>query len=368
METEHVIVKRLDITNHLTICNTRIDKKYFADINRQISQLELQFIELELNISQQSIISTQNACEAIGEKTTIEGVNTKTIGSFSHSEGNSNYSYGENSHTEGTNNKSYGESSHVEGISNIAKGKSSHIEGICNLANGDYSHVEGESNISNGIGSHSQGTNTQAIGNYSHSSGIQTIAKGDASYVGGINSKSIGNNSFSHGFETLSNNNNSTSFGDNTISSNNNEFVCGQYNTLTDNRIFSVGIGSNDASRKDAINIYLNGIVEIDTLIITGNIIHNNNSSPQDNYPIFLDNNLDIDIDINTNIIDKYYDLQELLDIEIVNLNNHILKIKPTSKIDNMITKKNNKEYVSMEQLCLKCIRGIQQLYHLIKT
>lgn len=363
METEHVIVKRLDIINHLTIYDTNIDKDYFSNIDKKINQLELQFKELEININQQSIISKHNACEAIGEKTTIEGVNTKTIGSFSHSEGNSNYSYGDHSHTEGTNNKSYGEASHVEGISNIAKGKSSHIEGICNLANGDFSHVEGESNISYGIGSHSQGSNTKAIGNYSHSSGIQTIANGDCCYVGGINSQSLGNNSFSHGFETLSNNINSVSFGDNTITSNNNEFVCGQYNTSIDNRIFSVGIGNNDNNRKDAINIYLNGIVEIDTLVINGNLIHKNTNS-LDNYPIFIDNNLSI----NTHIMDDYYDLQELLEMEIIHLNNHLLKIKPTSNIEHMIIKKNNMEYISMEQLCLKCIRGIQQLYHIIKN
>ena len=51
--------------------------------------------------------------------------------------------------------------------------------------------------------------------------------------------------------------------------------------------------------------------------------------------------------------------------MEIVNLNN-ILQIKSTSNIDNMIFRKNKMEYISLEQLCLKCIRGIQQLYNLI--
>lgn len=365
METEHVIVKKLDVINHLSIYDTHIDKDFFPNIENKITKLELQFTELQFYLNQQSIISRQNACETIGENTTIEGLNTKTIGLSSHSEGNSNYSYGENSHTEGSNNKSYGESSHVEGISNIAKGKSSHIEGICNVANGDYSHVEGESNISDGIGSHSQGCNTKANGNYSHSSGIQTIADGEASYVGGINSKSLGNNSFSHGFETLSNNNNSVSFGDNTISFNSNELVCGQYNTKKDNRIFSVGIGTNNDNRKDAINIYLNGIVELDTLVVKGDLIHNNNTQCRENYPIFLNNNLSID---NSKIIDNYSDLQQLLEMEIVKLNNHLLQIKPNHNIENMIIRKNNMEYISMEQLCLKCICGIQQLYHLIKN
>ena len=135
-------------------------------------------------------------------------------------------SYG--SHAEGSYTMVYKDSGHAEGKLSISKGKISHAEGYRTIAGGKYSHSEGINTTASGESSHAEGSNTTASGKDSHASGLATLA------------------------------------------SNQSEFACGQYNKANTNQIFSVGIGTADNARKNAIYITTDGSISGDVQLTNG--------------------------------------------------------------------------------------------------
>ena len=376
METEHVIVKKLEIRKELQLFDKTIESNYLTKLEEKIEFLEQKIQEItnlyKFGSENKGLYSHSEGSNtlSIGECSHSEGGNTKSIGKSSHAEGNTSMSIGDISHSEGSNNKSYGECSHTEGNSNITYGKSSHSEGICNSSNGDYSHTEGECNIADGISSHCEGSNNHSIGISSHSGGIKTLAEGDASYSGGFNSQSIGNGSFTHGLNNIVYKDNGVAFGENTISNNSNEFVCGSFNTINDlNRIFCIGIGDNDDNRKDAISIYTNGLIKLDTLELN-NIILKNTPLLTTQIPIIVDKRIQSK---NSNTTINYLDIVSKLDISVIknhshdkyhlNLQTNSNELHPLINEMTIYNSFENVEYISLEELCLTLIGCIKQLH-----
>lgn len=125
----------------------------------------------------------------------------------------------------------------------LALGINSHSEGKATWAQGDYSHSEGIESIAKGYCAHSQGRETKAQGNYSH--------------AGGQNSQALGNISFAHGEGIIINNPHATAFG--------------KYNNLDQtNKVFQIGWGDNEETRKDLMYLDKTGYIHA-TDIITQN-------------------------------------------------------------------------------------------------
>ena len=174
---------------------------------------------------------------ALGERSISLGANNTASGYASHAEGYSNIASGSYSHAEGKSCTASGEASHAEGYSNTAEGAMSHVEGAGNTTSLDFSHAEGSNNTASGMTSHAEGEYTTASGSASHAEGKYTIASEEASH--------------SEGYYTIANNKGEHSEGIFNVSN------TGQG---TDKQtIHSVGIGTSNSDRKNAVEIMQNG-------------------------------------------------------------------------------------------------------------
>lgn len=159
-------------------------------------------------------------------------------------------------HAEGSYTMVYEESGHAEGKATIAKGKSSHAEGHHTIAIEDYSHSEGVLTTATGVSSHAEGGETNSEGDYSHAEGNATYAKGDHSHAEGNHTKTNGEASHASGSYT--------------IAENDSEFACGKYNKFNVNQIFSIGVGTADNARKNALYITTDGVIGGDSQLTNG--------------------------------------------------------------------------------------------------
>ena len=113
--------------------------------------------------------------------------------------------------------------SYEDYMANKATGEYSHAEGCYNEAKGNYSHAEGYSNSAMGDSSHAEGGQSDANGEYSHAEGFRTKTFSFAEHAEGTYNKSYDS-------------------------------------TATSIRVIhSVGIGSQENSRKNAHEIKFNG-------------------------------------------------------------------------------------------------------------
>jgi hypothetical protein len=119
------------------------------------------------------------------------------------------------------------------------------------------------------------GAFSEARGSYSTSFGYSSIAIGSSSTSTGSSTKAIGNSSFTSGIGSNAMADGSSSFGWSTIAKSRFSTVIGSYNDISDNpyyptseynyywfptdRIFQIGIGYDEASRKNALTVLLNG-------------------------------------------------------------------------------------------------------------
>lgn len=173
----------------------------------------------------------------------IEGHQTRANGYYSHAEGYqttaaNNYAHaeglgtqaGDKAHAEGYYTNSSGEASHAEGYQTHANNFGSHAEGHETFATASYSHAEGEYTRANGYVSHAEGYYTTASTSYTHAEGYYTIA----------------NNSYEHasGQYNVSNKASNT-FGD------------------SGNTLFSVGNGTANNARHNALEVRQNGDIYI---------------------------------------------------------------------------------------------------------
>ena len=159
-------------------------------------------------------------------------------------------------HAEGSYTMVYEDSGHAEGKLSIAKGKISHAEGYRTIAGGQTSHAEGNETIASGNGSHAEGAYNTASGECSHAEGTSTTASGL--------------NSHAEGQGTTANGTDSHTSGTYTTAENNSEFACGKYNKFNVNQIFSIGVGTGDNARKNALYITTDGVIGGDSQLTNG--------------------------------------------------------------------------------------------------
>jgi hypothetical protein len=99
--------------------------------------------------------------------------------------------------------------------------------------------------LASGEASHAEGYATSATGNYAHAEGVATLASGEASHAGGSGSSAIADYS--------------TAIGVGVVANSNGQFSCGKWNTTSGGVLFSVGCGSDNDHRADALRITLTG-------------------------------------------------------------------------------------------------------------
>lgn len=173
-------------------------------------------------------------------------------------------------HAEGSYTMVYEDSGHAEGKLSIAKGKISHAEGYRTIAGGQTSHAEGNETIASGNGSHAEGAHNTASGECSHAEGTSTTASGSVSHAEGNECTASGLNSHAEGQGTTANGTDSHTSGTYTTAENNSEFACGKYNKFNVNQIFSIGVGTGDNARKNALYITTDGVIGGDSQLTNG--------------------------------------------------------------------------------------------------
>ena len=174
--------------------------------------------------SGESSIALGLGTTASGPASTSSGKFTKASGSGSHSEGNGsgNMQDGSGRAYQGAT----GENSHTEGTRTDAAGHSSHAEGFETQATKNRAHAEGLYTIAEGLNSHAEGQKTRASGDNSHAGGRYTVANNLAEFAAG---------SYNASKKA------STAFGN------------------AGNTHFSLGIGTSNEGRKNAIEVMQNG-------------------------------------------------------------------------------------------------------------
>ncbi len=221
---------------------------------------------VEFIISQVNYYSSNSGSK--GYASHSEGIGTTALGSASHAEGNTTNATGDDSHAEGYNTTASGYHSHAEGSSTTASGYNSHAEGNTTNATGDDSHAEGYNTTASGYHSHAEGDHTTASGTTSHAEGENTTASGYHSHAEGFNTTASGTTSHAEGENTTASGYNSHTEGYNTTAQNETEHAEGIYNISnkhsdiygsSGNTQHSVGIGRDDANRKNAFEIMQNG-------------------------------------------------------------------------------------------------------------
>jgi hypothetical protein len=120
--------------------------------------------------------------------------------------------------------------SHAEGYYTKATGVGSHSEGYDTRTDSSYSHAEGESTDASGIGSHTEGYYTNTFANYSHAEGRYTRTSNAYEHA-------QGSYNMSHKVNTT--------FGN------------------TGNTLNTIGIGTAENNRKNAVEVMQNGDVYI---------------------------------------------------------------------------------------------------------
>ena len=240
--TENVTDGKQDIASAIT------DKGVSTSSNATFSTMADNIRAIETPPRDRIVNSANTIYVIAGEKGVIIGDNGD----------NYNVASGNFSVAMGSNANAIGNYSIAEGNNAYARGQASHTEGESNTSIGDYSHAEGYNTSANGISSHTEGDSTIASGNCSHAEGNQTEANGANSHAEGLGCIAIGVNSHAEGYYTQT--------------YNTGEHACGKWNKSTSGTtsstgatLFSVGLGSYNGDRNNAIEITQTGILKCKT-------------------------------------------------------------------------------------------------------
>lgn len=170
-----------------------------------------------------------------GTNSIAEGYRTVASGNYgSHAEGDEANALGNASHAEGWASRATSNYAHAEGIKTSATTYSSHAEGYMTKTSGNYAHAEGDHTTASGADSHAEGKSTVAAGYASHAEGGSTQTKNLNEHASGRFNVSLSG---------------SSTFGD------------------SGNTLFSVGNGTADNARHNALEVRQNG----DIYITSGN-------------------------------------------------------------------------------------------------
>ncbi|MEX0982601.1 MAG: tail fiber domain-containing protein [Bacteroidales bacterium] len=251
---------------------------------------------------------------AMGNQASAESINSFAFGEGATAKNNESYAFGRGAMAEGLRSFAFGSAgidslgqltgvayakgdySFAIGQGSVAEGLGSVSIGLGNTSLGRYSLAMGYKTSSNGFGSTASGRETASNGSYSTAMGYQTAAngqssvamglfteaRGDESFAMGVITEARGDNSFAAGTRSLAQGKNSIAMGNYLIASAGHEVVFGQYNAyygandpigwnLSD-RLFSVGNGTGEASRKNAFTIFKSGDIAIGNITPTQNL------------------------------------------------------------------------------------------------
>lgn len=262
---------KLTAGNNITINGTTIsanDTTYSAGTNIDITDNAIKAVGYRYN--------TTNGAFAEGDRDVVEGettfIKSTATGLMSHAEGSNTKANGRSSHAEGQETIASGYYSHSEGYKSKAQKGTCHAEGNNTTASGDAAHAEGYSTTASGKFAHAEGSSTQATGDSAHTEGSYAIAIGSSSHAEGTRTKANGNNSHTEGASTVTNGSNTHAEGRFTKTLCNSEHAQGSYNVShkatnstssfdgnAGNTIHSIGIGTAEDARKNAVEVMQNG-------------------------------------------------------------------------------------------------------------
>lgn len=246
---------------------------------------------------------------AMGAESTASGVSSVSIGRSSVASGFASLAMGERTSASGLNATALGvltsataTGSTAIGNATTASGGASTAMGSSSIANGTSSTAMGRSTNASGFASTAMGENTVASGDYSTAMGGETVASGSFSSAMGYSSKASSGFTTAFGYTTEASGQNSTAMGHETIASgdfstamgiytrakgifstamgygteapSSFETVIGRYNVLytpngidgawdENDKIFTVGNGSGNNSRSNALEVQKNGNLNI---------------------------------------------------------------------------------------------------------
>ncbi|MFN0203106.1 MAG: tail fiber domain-containing protein [Bacteroidia bacterium] len=171
------------------------------------------------------------------------------------------------------NDANIGDQSIAMGEKTIASGTSSFAVGRGSTASGAVSTAAGAFATASNVGAISMGLFTTSSGNASMAVGVSTVASGNTSLAMGQGSVASGSVSIAMGSYSTASGTSSVAMGDSVVSSSFAETVVGRYNTIyspisatnwsTNDRIFTVGNGTTNALRSNAMVVLKNGNIGI---------------------------------------------------------------------------------------------------------
>ena len=196
-----------------------------------------------------------------------------SIGDFSTSMGTTNSASGNGATSFGSNTTASGNYSFAVGYGNTASGTGAMALGYGTDATGDYSFSVGQLTKASGEHSVAMGSGTTASGEKSFAMGIDSGASANYSTAIGSSSTASGVHSLAMGNSNTASGDNSSVFGFQNTSPSYAETTIGFYATeyvpnatiFNDDadRLFSIGNGTGDASRSNALTIYKSGLMNI---------------------------------------------------------------------------------------------------------
>lgn len=267
--------------------------------------------------------------------------NALSVGVLIVSSGNSESQIkGNGSSQIGINVKAIGGSCHADGANTIASGTCSHAEGYGTIAGTNDCHAEGTLTKANGKSSHAEGYGTQANGSNSHAEGSGTIASGLSSHAEGV--------------QTTTNN-----WG---------EHACGRYNSSTSGNssstgatVFSIGIGTSNSDRKNAIEVTQTGALIANTSWTTGS-----DRKLKDNITPLEDGILEKVLKLKPTRFTLKSDLEEEKRVQIGFIAQEIEEVFPEYVVIHTDNKGEETRYLDYEKICVVLTKALQEQQEII--
>lgn len=142
-------------------------------------------------------------------------------------------------------NKATADCAHAEGHQTTASEQAAHAEGKKTVASSPYAHAEGDQTQATASSSHSEGFGTRASGYASHAEGGSTVASGNFTHAGGEHTKAT-----NYAEQAIGYYNKSTHVDNN-----------GQWKGDSESTLFSIGNGTSERDRKNALEVKQDGTV-----------------------------------------------------------------------------------------------------------
>lgn len=142
-------------------------------------------------------------------------------------------------------NKATADCAHAEGHQTTASEQAAHAEGKKTVASSPYAHAEGDQTQATSSSSHSEGYGTRASGYASHAEGGSTVASGNFTHAGGEHTKATNYAEQAIGYY------NKSTYVENK----------GQWKGDSESTLFSVGNGTSESDRKNALEVKQDGTV-----------------------------------------------------------------------------------------------------------